>query len=141
MVKRHRNEGSPDRPKPSASATQLFAIRKARHWDDFCFRDVDRSAAVKAWRTSMHIRFGYELMYECLQPVTMLLILNIHPSRAADLIVPDRMVTDPEVPIRSYVDTFGNRCSRIHAPSGQIQLSAMGLVSDTGAPDVVATDA
>jgi transglutaminase-like putative cysteine protease len=89
----------------------------------------------------MHIRIGYELTYECFQPAPMLLMLNTHPSRAADLIVPDHMVSDPEIPIRQYHDGFGNRCSRILAPSGEIRLSAVGLVSDTGAPDVVATDA
>ncbi len=89
----------------------------------------------------MHIRFGYELIYDCLQPATMLLMLNTHPSRAADLIVPDRMTRDPEVPIRSYFDGFGNQCSRILVPSGQIRLSALGLISDTGTPDIVVADA
>jgi hypothetical protein len=28
----------------------------------------------------MHIRIGYELNYECLQPAPMLLMLNTHPS-------------------------------------------------------------
>ena len=89
----------------------------------------------------MHIRIGYELNYECLQPSPMLLMLNTHPSRAPDLIVPDRMVTDPEIPIRSYHDGFGNLCSRILAPSGQIRLSASGIVVDRGEPDIVAADA
>ena len=89
----------------------------------------------------MHIRIGYELTYECLQPTPMVLMLNTHPSRAADLIQPDHMVSNPEIPIRCYYDGFGNRCSRILAPGGHIRLSAVGLVSDTGAPDIVATDA
>jgi transglutaminase-like putative cysteine protease len=89
----------------------------------------------------MRIRIGYELVYECLQPAPMLLMLQTHPSRAADLIVPDQMVTDPEIPIRSYRDGFGNLCSRILAPSGRIRLSASGIVRDTGEPDFAAADA
>ncbi len=89
----------------------------------------------------MHIRIGYELTYDCPQPTPMLLMLNIHPSRAPDLLVPDRMVAEPEVPIRQYQDAFGNQCTRILAPSGQIQLSADGAVRDLGEPDAVAAGA
>ena len=74
----------------------------------------------------MRIRIGYELTYECLQPEPMLLMLNTHPSRAAHLIVPDQMVLIPEVPIRHYHDGFGNRCSRILAPSGEIRSPLSG---------------
>ena len=43
----------------------------------------------------MQIRIGYELVYDCPQPTPMLLMLNVHASRAADLVVPDRLATDP----------------------------------------------
>jgi transglutaminase-like putative cysteine protease len=89
----------------------------------------------------MHIRIGYELIYDCLQPAPMLLMLTVHPSRMPDLIVPDQMLTEPIVAVRQYHDAFGNQCTRIVAPSGQIRLSAAGVVSDTGEPDVVAPDA
>ncbi len=49
----------------------------------------------------MQIRVGYELTYDCPQPTPMMLMLNIHHTRAADIVVPDRMVTDPPVPVRS----------------------------------------
>jgi transglutaminase-like putative cysteine protease len=89
----------------------------------------------------MHIRIGYELIYDCPQPTPMLLMLNIHSSRTADLVVPDRMVAAPTAAVRQYNDAFGNQCSRILAPSGQIRLSAEGVVSDTGEPDAVAAGA
>src|SRR5262249_51471843 len=45
------------------------------------------------------------------------------------------------IPISSYRDGFGNRCSRIIAPTGQLRLSANGVVNDTGQPDSVARGA
>jgi transglutaminase-like putative cysteine protease len=86
----------------------------------------------------MHLRVGYELVYECPQPTPMILVLNIHRTRASDIIVPDYMTTTPWVPIASYEDAFGNRCSRIVAPSGEIRISADATLTDTGVPDVVA---
>ncbi len=86
----------------------------------------------------MQIRLGYELVYDCPQPTPMLLVLNVHHSRVADLVAPDRLVTDPPVPVRGYLDGFGNWCTRIVAPAGQIRLSAGGIVNDTGEPDAVA---
>jgi transglutaminase-like putative cysteine protease len=85
----------------------------------------------------MRIRFGYELVYTCSQPVPMILTLHSHPSRIPDLIRPDRMVTEPEVPLDMYVDGFGNTCTRIVAPAGGIRLMADGLIEDSGLPDPI----
>jgi hypothetical protein len=40
------------------------------------------------------IRVGYELIYDCPQPTPMMLVLNIHYTRASDLAVPDHVITD-----------------------------------------------
>jgi transglutaminase-like putative cysteine protease len=85
----------------------------------------------------MQIRVGYDLIYDCPQPTPMVLMLTIHYSRARDLAVPDRMTTEPIVPVTPYRDGFGNWCSRIVAPAGQLRLSARGVVNDTGEPNVV----
>jgi hypothetical protein len=50
----------------------------------------------------MKIRVGYELMYDCPKKTPMVLLVNIHHTRANDIIVPDRMITDPFVPMTSY---------------------------------------
>jgi transglutaminase-like putative cysteine protease len=89
----------------------------------------------------MQIRVGYELTYECPQPTPMLLMLNIHYSRASEIVVPDHLVTTPSVPLTPYRDFFGNWCTRMVAPAGQTRLSSSALVNDSGAPDVVAPDA
>ena len=43
----------------------------------------------------MKIRFGYELVYSCPQPVPMILMLHTHPSRTRDLLRPDRLTAEP----------------------------------------------
>src|SRR5438067_1064886 len=89
----------------------------------------------------MKIRVGYELVYDCPQPTPMILMLNIHFTRAADLLIPDQLRTDPSIPITPYRDSFGNWCSRIVAPTGLIRLTADALVNDSGEKDVVNTSA
>jgi transglutaminase-like putative cysteine protease len=83
----------------------------------------------------MKIRFGYELVYTCPQPMPMILMLHAHPSRIPDLLHPDRLVTEPEVPLAMYTDGFGNTCTRIVALAGGIRLTADGLIRDNGLPD------
>lgn len=89
----------------------------------------------------MHIRAGFEMTYWCPQPTPMILTLNIHYSRAADLLRPDRINTVPAVPLVAYRDLFGNWCSRIVAPAGRFLVSCDSLVNDSGVPDIVVPDA
>jgi transglutaminase-like putative cysteine protease len=89
----------------------------------------------------VQISIGYELVYNLPQRTPMVLTLRIHPSRADDLVVPDKVVTDPPVPVTDYHDSFGNLVSRIVAPSGLMRISAGGVVNDSGLPDAVAPNA
>jgi hypothetical protein len=50
-------------------------------------------------RPLLEIRVGYELIYDCPQPTPMMLVLNIHYSRASDIVVPDHVTTIPSVPL------------------------------------------
>jgi hypothetical protein len=77
----------------------------------------------------VQIEVGYELNYELPQPTPMLLAVHIHHSRAADLVVPDHLVTSPSVPITGYHDLFGNWISRIVAPAGPLRLSGHAIVN------------
>jgi transglutaminase-like putative cysteine protease len=86
----------------------------------------------------MKIRVGYEIIYDCPQQTPMVLMLNVHHSRAGDIVVPDRMVAEPAVPVTPYRDGFGNWCSRILAPAGRLRLSSSALLNDSGAPDPIA---
>ena len=85
----------------------------------------------------MKIKVGYELIYECPKPTPMMLTLNIHYTRASDLLSIDHIVTQPSVPIIAYRDGFGNWCSRIVAPAGEIRISTSAFVNDAGVPQPV----
>jgi transglutaminase-like putative cysteine protease len=89
----------------------------------------------------MQIRFGYELVYSCPKPTPMILVLNIHFSRVSDVVRPDHLVTWPSLPMQAYRDLFGNWCTRIVAPTGDLRISTDAVVNDSGTPDVVAPDA
>jgi transglutaminase-like putative cysteine protease len=89
----------------------------------------------------MQIRVGYEIVYECVQPTPMVLMLHVHHSRAPDLAVPDHLITEPVVPVHAYRDAFGNWCSRIVAPAGRLRISSTAVVNDAGLPDPVVSSA
>jgi transglutaminase-like putative cysteine protease len=89
----------------------------------------------------MQIRVGYEIIYHCPQKTPMILMLHIHYSRAADIVIPDYLTTDPSVPITAHRDVYGNWCSRIVAPIGRTRLSASAVIRDRGEPDVLVPSA
>src|SRR6202789_3293948 len=89
----------------------------------------------------MQISVGYELIYRFPQPTPMILAVHIHPSRVADIVVPDIRRVDPPVPVLGYHDGFGNWCTRIVAPAGQVRLASRGQVYDSGAVDIVVPNA
>ena len=85
----------------------------------------------------MRIRIGYSLTYEFVQPTPMIVLLNVHYSRASDLLAPDTMLTSPSTPYVSYRDSFGNWCNRIVAPAGTFQIRADTTINDLGLADEV----
>jgi transglutaminase-like putative cysteine protease len=85
----------------------------------------------------MQLRTGYELIYNFPQPTPIILVVNIHDSRATDMVVPDHLTAEPSLPIIGYHDTFGNRCNRLLAPAGRVRLTSDAVVSDSGQPDEV----
>ncbi|HUQ92598.1 MAG TPA: hypothetical protein VM120_13045, partial [Bryobacteraceae bacterium] len=89
----------------------------------------------------MQFKAGYEMIYRCPQATPMILLVNIHESRAADLIVPDRLILTPEIPSNSYRDLFGNQCQRILAPAGRLLVTTDAIVNDSGLPDEVVSTA
>ena len=67
----------------------------------------------------------------------MLLALSVHPSRLPDVIGPCRINFDPMIPAYDYRDGFGNTCTRIVAPAGDLTIWADFQVMDSGLPDPV----
>src|SRR5260370_39653789 len=85
----------------------------------------------------MHIRVGFQIVYEFVVRTPMVLMLNVHPSRANDMIEPDQLHITPMLPITRYLDTFGNVCTRLVAPAGEFTISAHALGADSGMADPV----
>ncbi|WP_029066408.1 transglutaminase family protein [Labrenzia sp. DG1229] len=85
----------------------------------------------------MRIRLGCRLSFHLAAPTPMILLLNVHYSRASDLEQPDLLVTDPGTAIEAYRDGFGNWCSRIVAPAGTLTISTNGIIRDDGLSDPV----
>jgi transglutaminase-like putative cysteine protease len=83
----------------------------------------------------MNIRLGYDLQFQIPAKVSILSMLYIHPSRAADLLEPDEMTVDPDVPVEQYIDGFGNRVARFLAPEGPLRLTGSTLINDAGLVD------
>jgi len=83
----------------------------------------------------MHIRVGYDIVYDCPGPTPMSLLLNIRPERHADLVTPEIMQVDPEIPVRRIHDPFGNVRTQLVAPAGMVRFSSDFVVADAGLPD------
>jgi transglutaminase-like putative cysteine protease len=87
---------------------------------------------LKVW---MLIRLGYDIELEISRPMSVIAVLNVHPSRTADMIEQDQLRLSPCVPRDDYLDSFGNRCTRILAPQGDLRLCNSTLIRDSGKPD------
>jgi len=78
------------------------------------------------------IRAGFDITFECAAPTPMLLHVHVRPEREADLEQPEYLQTEPYTPYTTYIDDFGNRCTRLVAPAGVLRLSSLARVRDSG---------
>lgn len=83
----------------------------------------------------MLIRLGYDIRFEVPGPTPIVALLNVHPSRVADLREPDSVMVEPDVPRETYTDSFGNICVRVLAPAGTFRFFNSTLIEDSGELD------
>jgi transglutaminase-like putative cysteine protease len=88
----------------------------------------------------MLIRAGFDIGLQCPAQTSMLLHLNIHPSRVGDLRSPDIVTCHPSQAMSAYIDTFGNRVTRVEAPPGLITFSNLFTIHDSGELDETPVD-
>jgi len=88
----------------------------------------------------MLIRAGYDIAFQCPAEISMLLHLNVHPSRVGDLRSPDVVRSDPNLAMGAYLDHFGNRVTRVEVPPGLVTFSNRFVIHDSGAPDETPPD-
>ena len=89
----------------------------------------------------MLIRLGYDIRFEIGQPVPIIALLSVHPSRRACLKEPDCVFVNPHVSVEEYHDSFGNICTRFLAPPGTLRLSNSTVIEDCGLPDAECPEA
>ncbi len=85
----------------------------------------------------MLIKAGYNIAYECSADTPMLLMMHIRPERHPDLQTPEVFSVEPYVSYRNYYDSFGNFCTQLMAPPGQIAFKCDLTIADSGLPDVL----
>jgi transglutaminase-like putative cysteine protease len=89
----------------------------------------------------MKIRMGYEIIYNCPVPTSMILMLHAQPHAGQRLLIPDRLSTLPSLPLTHYRDGYGNLCTRLDAHAGTLCVTADGLFEDSGQPEPAFLDA
>jgi transglutaminase-like putative cysteine protease len=85
----------------------------------------------------MFIRLGYDIQFDLPCATPMVALLNVHPSRERHLVETDAVEVSPSVPVTTYLDSFGNRCSRFVAQPGRLRLTNSTLIADSGELDPV----
>jgi transglutaminase-like putative cysteine protease len=89
----------------------------------------------------MLIRFGFDLAYELPAPTPVLLLLQLRPELAQRLRSAEEIVLRPDVNREEFLDSFGNRCLRLLAPAGGLELSCRAVIEDSGEPAPIVADA
>lgn len=89
----------------------------------------------------MLIRCGYEITLTCPQPTALVCLLSVHEDRAADIRGAETHFTQPDVPVSTYLDMFGNRCRRFVAPAGDFMIWGDTTVEDDGQLDAFVPEA
>lgn len=78
----------------------------------------------------LRLRVGCTFEFATVAPVAMLMLVRPRPDGHLGLLRETRSST-PELPLRDYVDAFGNICWRFNAPAGQVELRYEAVVEVT----------
>jgi transglutaminase-like putative cysteine protease len=89
----------------------------------------------------MRLRIGYDMAYETSAVTPIICLLNVHQRQAAQLEQPDYIRTEPALPQHTYIDGFGNLCTRLVAPPGLIRIKSDTVFHAIRAIDPVNTEA
>ena len=89
----------------------------------------------------MLIRIGHDIAFELANATPIVAMLYVHPSRHDDLVTPEVLKLEPDLPIHTYTDSFGNICGRLLAPAGTVRFTLDARIRDSGLPDPEAPNA
>ena len=83
----------------------------------------------------MHIKAGFNLAFDSDADTSFVFVIHIRPERHRDLIEPEKLTLYPQVRFHTYIDGFGNICTRLTAPAGRLSLWNRFLIVDSGIPE------
>lgn len=89
----------------------------------------------------MLLRVWYDLAFDFPQPAAVVLMLHLHPAEQHKVRAGGTLAIDPAVSQRDYLDTFGNRCTRIVVPQGRVHFRNSTSVAVDNTPDPQIWDA
>ena len=84
----------------------------------------------------MYIRIGYEIVIESKAGTHLILALSPHSSFEGQVSGSSAVQSTPELPKEVFLDTFGNRLTRLRAPPGRLTLWSDSIVEVDGKPDI-----
>ncbi len=82
----------------------------------------------------MLIHCGYNIAYTLTAPTVTVLMLHLRPELESRLRTPEKFLVSGGGPQEFYIDSFGNRCVRLTAWAGQLELFGDLVVEDSGLP-------
>ncbi|MEP6685622.1 MAG: transglutaminase family protein [Verrucomicrobiota bacterium] len=83
----------------------------------------------------MLIKIGFDIAFRLAGPTPMVLMLFVHPSRRHDLRAEERLMVEPDLPVKFFTDMFGNACGRVFPQGGNVRFTLETLIEDSGKPD------
>ncbi|MBU1358555.1 MAG: transglutaminase family protein [Gammaproteobacteria bacterium] len=91
----------------------------------------------------MLIKIGYDIELGVTAPTALIYMLQVHPSRAGDIVQGENITISPPLRTDHYIDAFDNHCARVEVPYGvtSVRLRNDAVVYDPGTPDPVSWDA
>jgi transglutaminase-like putative cysteine protease len=101
----------------------------------FLYRPDPSSAKGPFNQPLMLIKGGYNLAYECADYTPMVLSVHIRPEETANLVEPETFTLFPETGYENYIDSFGNKCTRLIAPPGRFSIWNRFVKADDGLPE------
>ena len=87
----------------------------------------------------MLIKIGFDIQLAVSSPIALIYLLRVHPSRSADLVAPQAVWLEPNLPRDEYLDAFGNLCGRVNVFPGtsRLRFYSESVIRDSGLPDEV----
>jgi transglutaminase-like putative cysteine protease len=84
----------------------------------------------------MLIKVGCQIEFVFPEPTALILLISLHPVRAATVRRYEHLQVDPLFPVTHFYDTYGNRCTRGVAPAGLVRFRNEAVVEDSGLTDL-----